>query len=56
MLRGKMAKSKAQEGIKSKAENVSSMEIVETKQVGTKRITIKAERLLLIAKSERKGK
>lgn len=52
MLQGKMAKSKTQEGIKSMAENVRSIEIAETEQVGTKRIIIKAGTLLLIAKSE----
>lgn len=52
MLQGKMAKSKTQEGIESMARNVRNKEIIETEQVGTKRIIIKAGTILLIAKSE----
>lgn len=54
MLQGKMAKSKKQEGSESMAENVRSMEIAETEQVGQERIIVKAGTLLLIAKSETK--
>lgn len=53
MLQGKMAKSKTLEGIESMAENVRNTAIVETEQVGTKRLIIKTGTLLLIAKSER---
>lgn len=52
MLRGKMAKSKTQEGIESMAENVRSKEIIETEQVGTKRRITRAGTIFLRAKSE----